>query len=163
MRRRGEEGGREGQLVADHHQHPVAGLDPEGAQPVGGHPGGPLQLGVGLGLLAAPVGDALALTLRHMAVDQPGGGVEGGSRRRTWHQIRTYSKSTGLAWIPLAGGATQLAMRPGSRTGRITDVTWSRSAAVGSQSARCASHSASVTSVAVGRDVAARRRPRPAG
>ena len=40
MRRRGEEGGREGQLVADHHQDPVAGRDSEGAQPVGRRPGG---------------------------------------------------------------------------------------------------------------------------
>ncbi len=111
----GEEGGREGQLVADHHEHPLTGLDAEGAQAVGGHPGSPLQLGIGLGLLAAPVGNGLALAVLHVAVDQPSGRVEAGlAGDGRGHQTRTYSKSTGLAWTPLAGGATQLAMRPGS-------------------------------------------------
>ena len=38
-------------------------------------------------------------------------------------QSFTYSYSTGLPWRPLAGGATQPAILPGSRTGRMSDST----------------------------------------
>ena len=58
----------------------------------------------------------------------------------------TYSKSTGLAWIPVDGGATQPATLPGSVTPTISDSTNALSSAVGSQDATSAAHSSSATS-----------------
>ena len=47
---------------------------------------------------------------------------------------RTYSNSNGLPLIPVAGGAIQLAILPGSITGCIRLRTYSRSSIVGSHS-----------------------------
>src|SRR5207302_4429480 len=47
---------------------------------------------------------------------------------------RTYSNSNGLPLIPVAGGAIQLAILPGSVTAFIRLRTYSRSSTVGSQS-----------------------------
>src|SRR6266404_9086300 len=57
----------------------------------------------------------------------------------------TYSKSTGLPCRPLAGGATQPAILPGSRTGFISDSTNSWSPSVGSHFDLFDSHSSALT------------------
>src|SRR2546423_14270830 len=54
---------------------------------------------------------------------------------------RTYSNSNGLPLMPAAGGAIQLAILPGSVTGRMRLRTYARSSSVGSNSARRPSHS----------------------
>src|SRR6266404_6407744 len=47
---------------------------------------------------------------------------------------RTYSNSKGLPLMPVAGGAIQLAILPGSVTGCIKLRTYSRSSTLGSHS-----------------------------
>src|SRR5207253_4314136 len=47
---------------------------------------------------------------------------------------RTYSNSTGIPLMPLAGAATHDAIFPGSTTGCMSDFTNARSSAVGSHS-----------------------------
>src|SRR2546423_14937389 len=56
---------------------------------------------------------------------------------------RTYSNSNGLPLIPVAGGAIQLAILPGSVTGCIRLRTYSRSATLGNHSSLRFSNSAS--------------------
>src|SRR4051794_40705708 len=115
-----------------------------------------LLLHVGIGELFGAAHDCRAATVacRHMPVNQPSRCVVHAfhwfpllaiAARRRPRQGRTYSKSTGLAWIPALGGAIHDAMRPGSWTGCISDATNSKSLSVGSHSVRFASHSCSLT------------------
>ena len=157
----GEEDVVELDRVEHHHRHALLRGDAEAAQP--GRRGGDLveQLGVGDRALAGDDRRVAAAAGVHVAVEEVDAGVvvaghplrRPALRRRHSDQTMTYSKSTGRAWIPDDGGATQPAILPGSVTPTISDSTKARSSAVGSHSATPA------VPLLVGDEVAVRAHP----
>ncbi len=81
-----------------------------------------------------------------------------GSSIHRRHPKRMYSKSAGCRLMPIAGGAIQLAKRPGSTTRPINEATKARSAALGSHWSTCAAHSTSPTTRPSGETFTRRQR-----
>ncbi len=100
----------------------------------------PQHVGVRQALVTADDGDSITAARLDVAIDQPGRRVVGHVTR-----TRTYSNSTGLPLMPVAGGAIHPAILPGSVTGRISERTKCSSSPVGSHVARFAAHVSSST------------------